>query len=470
MSRFEWTSLVGILAVTLFTGSSLGAQVAKDGKQQAAAEAADAIPVRQLLAASATSTETLGSVAAVRQLSNGNVLINDQAKKRVLLLDEQLKLLRIVADTTVNTLHAYGPHPDGLIAYRGDSTLLVDPASLSMLVLDAKGQIVRTMAAPRPADVNFLTGGSLGNPGFDSKDRLVYRVGIVGSRLPSTTGQSLLSATPPDTAPVVRFDLATRKLDTAGFCQMPRNNVQITQDATGARHVSIRTNPLPVVDEWVVMSDGTVAFVRGHDYHVDFVVATDAIRRGEKIPYAWQRMTDDDKQRFLDSAKVALTKARATAPQEQRFFDSAKVALTKARAMAPQGDIASGAPSLLALANIEAKDPAAVNQPSGSPSPVAGAPGGDILMVPISELSDYKPVFGAGAVRADMDNRIWVRTIPTKPTAGGAIYDVIDRSGSRVNRVQVPVGTTIAGFGIGSTIFLGVRDSTGLHLQRIQWK
>ena len=90
-----------------------------------------------------------------------------------------------------------------------------------------------------------------------------------------------------------------------------------------------------------------------------------------------------------------------------------------------------------------------------------------VNMVPISELPDYKPVFGNGSVKADMDGRLWVRTIPTKPTPGGAIYDVIDKDGKLVDRIQVPAGTTIAGFGKGGVVYLGVRDTTGIHVQRI---
>jgi hypothetical protein len=101
---------------------------------------------------------------------------------------------------------------------------------------------------------------------------------------------------------------------------------------------------------------------------------------------------------------------------------------------------------------------------------VGGGPGAGpqpINMVPASELPDYKPVFGNGAVKPDMDGHLWVRTIPTKPTTGGAIYDVIDRSGKLVDRVQVPAGTTIAGFGAGGIVYLGLRDASGLHVQRI---
>ena len=418
------------------------------------------IVTRQLPVAMATSTDTIGSVAAVRQLPNGNVLVNDQARRRVIMLDRNMKLVSVVADSTSSTANAYGARPGGLLAYRGDSTLFVDPASLSMLVIDPNGKIIRTMAAPRPNDVNFLTGGALGNPGFDAQGRLVYRTIDFGLRgRGPQPGQPFVPPTPPDSSALVRFDLGTRKLDTVGFFKIPKSNVQMSQDANGGMRVSVTINPLPVVDEWAVMTDGTVAFVRGHDYHVDFVDAAGGKTAAEKIPYEWQRMTDDDKQRFLDSAKVAIEKMRAAQQASggagvQRGFEGA------------MGALSGGAPMVVTMTRE--------GPPGGGNAPRVeigggGAPGGPppINMVSASELPDYKPVFGNGAVRPDMDGRLWVRTIPTKATTGGAIYDVIDRSGKLVDRVQVPAGTTIAGFGSGGVVYLGLRDATGLHVQRI---
>ena len=51
-----------------------------------------------------------------------------------------------------------------------------------------------------------------------------------------------------------------------------------------------------------------------------------------------------------------------------------------------------------------------------------------------SELPDYKPPFGTGAVRADADGNLWVRTIPAKPVAGGVVYDVVSRGGGELPR------------------------------------
>jgi len=132
-------------------------------------------PVRQLGPVTAVAKEPLGAVSSVRALPDGRVLINDIVGRRVLMFDSTLSTATVVADTTSATASAYGTQPGGLIAFRGDSTLFVDPASLSMLLIDPNGKIARVMSAPRANDVRFLVGGPFGNPGFDVQGRLVYR-------------------------------------------------------------------------------------------------------------------------------------------------------------------------------------------------------------------------------------------------------------------------------------------------------
>ena len=406
------------------------------------------VPVRPLAPPTATSTETVRSLAAVRQLANGNVLVNDQGGRRVLLMDSTLKLLAVVADSTSSTASAYGPRPGGLIAYRGDSTLFVDPASLSMLVIDPAGKIARVMAAPRPNDVMLLTGGALGTPGFDAKGRLVYRSfsrpnfgqgGMAGGAPPAL----------PDSEAIVRFDLARRTLDTAGFFKVYRPKMNVERDSSGIRMTSY-INPLPVVDEWAVMADGSIAVVRGRDYRVDFISADGTTTKGDKVPYDWQRLSDEDKAKYIDSTKAAMTRARAAGG-------------------GPGGNIgfATGGGPVGGQQMVIRMDVG-----PGGPPPGGQPPGGQLpplTFVSPSELPDYKPVFGPNAVRADADGRVWIRTIPTTPAAG-VEYEVIDRSGKLVDRVLVPSGSAIAGFGAGGVVYLGMRDASGIHVQRARMK
>ena len=429
------------------------------------------IPVRMLPAATATSTDTIASIAAVRQLPNGNVLVNDQTRRRLIMLDKDMKFVSLVADSTSSTNNAYGVRPGGLMAYRGDSTLFIEPAGLSMLVIDPAGKIIRTMAAPRPNDVQFLIGGAAGNPGFDAQGRLIYRTVDMSSMMRGMrgmeAGKPAAAPTMPDTAALVRFDLATRKLDTVGFYKILKPNMSMTQDANGGMRITSKQNPLPVVDEWAVMSDGAVAFVRGQDYHIDYVEANGKVVSTDKIPYEWQRMTDDDKQRFLDSTKVAIDTRNKAMAAAMASGDMAGA--QKAAESAFGGNAGGGAPQVFTMMSRGGGDAPRTNVTVGPPGGAAPQLP-EVEMVPISDLSDYKPVFGPGSVRADMDGRLWIRTIPTKPTTGGAIYEVIDRSGKLVDRIQVPAGTTIAGFGQGQIVYLGVNDEKGRHIQRIPLK
>src|SRR4026208_1329467 len=116
-------------------------------------------PIRQLGAVSAKSSEVLGNVQNIRQLPDGRVLVNDIQKRRVLLFDPALSSFTVIADTTSATANAYSGRIGGLIAYRGDSTIFVDPQSLSMLVLDGSGKGARVMSVPRSQDAMMLAVG-----------------------------------------------------------------------------------------------------------------------------------------------------------------------------------------------------------------------------------------------------------------------------------------------------------------------
>src|SRR5205809_1009177 len=79
--------------------------------------------------------DSLGAIVFSRHLPAG-VLVNDVQTRRLLMFDSTLTHVTVVADTTSATANAYSGRMGGLIAYRGDSSLFVDPQSMSMLVID----------------------------------------------------------------------------------------------------------------------------------------------------------------------------------------------------------------------------------------------------------------------------------------------------------------------------------------------
>ena len=415
-------------------------------------------PVRPIGATVARSTEPMGSVSAVVALPGGKVLVNDILKRRVLLLDSTFSQVTVVADSTSSTANAYGGRTGGLLAYRGDSALFVDPASMSMLVINSDGKITRVMSAPRPQDVMFLIGGPNGIPGFDAKGRLVYRAqpqirvtqGGAGRGAPAGTQ----SFTPefPDSAPVVRFDLGARTLDTAGFFKIERRNMTVTQTASGGMMMTNTINPIPTVDDWALLSDGTIAFIKGADYSIHWVAPDGSKSTTGKVPYEWQRLDEDGKIALLDSARKAL--------EEQRTRMQAQMA-------------AGGGPMAVAgageMITFRASAGGAAPPARGGGDGRGGAPGGPggmrmemppINMVEADKLPDYRPAFTAGSARGDNDGNLWVRT--TSPVGNaGPIYFVINTKGEVIDRVQLPESRLIAGFGKNGDVYLTVRDAEG---------
>jgi len=384
-------------------------------------------------------------------MSNGNVLVNDRRARRVLLLDSTLSRARVVVDTTSATANAYGRNPGTLIRFHEDSALFIDQSSLSMFVLTPSGAIARVMGIPRPNDRPGLIGGPFGTPGVDTRGRLVYFVGetsngiMMLSRDSRVSGPaSILAGGAPqyvDSGFIVRVDLATRAVDTVASIKTPKQRRVIKFDDRGFV-TSIETIALPfaLVDDWAMLSDGTIAVVRGQDYHVDWL-GGGRLSSSPKAAFGWQRLDDAHKQTLIDSA--------ATAFQAQ---------LDRATGGA-NGGIGGGR---------------GVGGGRGG-SGVAGSPGPPVEMVPnivkratLDDVPDYWPAFERGNVHPDAQGNLWIQT--TAILAGRPVYDVVNRQGALVDRVQLPPFRTIAGFGPG-VVYMAVQDSAGaVRLERARVK
>jgi hypothetical protein len=419
-------------------------------------------PVHPLGPVLATSTEPLGSVSQVRALPGGRVIVHDLTGRRVLLFDSTFTNVSVIADSTSATGDAYGSRLGGLIAYRGDSSLFVDPQSLSMLVIDPNGKIVRTMAAPLPKEVNQLIGGQNGTPGFDAQGRLVYRAQLRPMRFaqPSPSGDFQIPQLP-ESSLVVRVDLKTRKVDTAATFRIPKFSLNITRDDNGRVMVTTTVNPMPWTDDWALLSDGTLAIVRGQDYRVDLVAPDGKVTAGPKLPFDWQRLSDDDKAAIIDSTRTAMEKLRAAQmAQNEAANPEAAKADSASKAGGRQRVQADGGGNMTVTINGRGGGPGGA-LPAGFTLP-------PLQFVAPSEMPDYRPAFRQGAARGDADGNLWIRT--SKVLNGGTVYDVIDNKGELTDRVLVPRGRVIAGFGPGGMVYMGVSDGVITHLERARAK
>ncbi|NCW44277.1 MAG: hypothetical protein EBV77_02050 [Gemmatimonadaceae bacterium] len=430
--------ILAISALSLTTAGALHAQPSTGGSRPA---------IRPLGAVASTSAEPLGVVNNIRALPGGKLLVNDMTGRRVLLMDSTFTVIKVVADTTPGNPNSYGGGVASLIAFRGDSTLFVDAQSLSMLVIDSNGEVARVMSVPRAQDAMMLAAGGIGAGAFYSNGHLVYR-GMPNIRMTVVNGVPQMGAMP-DTMPITRVNLQTRVVDTVGYVKIPTSLPNISRSDDGKMSVTIEVNPLPVVDEWAVTPNGDVAFVRGRDYHVDWVEANGAKRSGPKIAFDWKRLTDDDKVRLADSVKALLDKQAAANPGQG-------AAMATAFGNMMGGGAAAGAPRMQVMIRAEGGPPGA-----GGPTraPQVSAP--KINVVSPSQLPDYQPPFFATSTRADADGNLWVLTIPTKPQPAGSVYDVINGKGDVTERVLIPEGRTVLGFGPGGIVYLAKRITEG---------
>ncbi|MDE3053147.1 MAG: hypothetical protein KGJ70_04625 [Gemmatimonadota bacterium] len=421
-------------------------------------------PIRPLGPIEAVSTETMKAVSAVRELTGRRVLVNDIVDHRVLLFDSTLTHFKAIADSTASTANAYGNMPGGLIAFRGDSTLFIDPASLSMLVLDDSGKVARVMAVPRPNDAIFLIGGPFGTSGFDPRGRLVFRGNTFALRAPpkSAPGGEIALPQFPDSAPIVRVTLATRAEDTVAFFKIPDTKLSVTRTDNGIT-ATATINPLPVVDDWSLLPDGTIAVVRGKDFHIDWYHLDGTHTSTPKIPFDWQRLTDSLKVAVIDSARTTMEKMRE---QRMAMVDSTrKITAGPGRGAASAPDAMAGGMMGAMTMVFRTEGPGG----RGGEPPMRGQTNQRITVPPLQfvppyELPDYRPAFTTAATRCDTQGNLWIRT--TQSVAARPVYDVVNDKGDLVDRVQLPAYRTIAGFGPG-VVYMGVADSTGaIHLER----
>jgi hypothetical protein len=459
-------------------------------------------PVRQVGPITARTAEPLGSVSTAVPLPGGKVLVNDILNRRVVMFDSTLSKVTVVADSTSATANAYGARGGGLLQWGGDSALFVDPASLSMMVINGSGEIGRVMAVPRPNEVGLLVGGPNGRPGFDHMGRLVYRGqprprqqarearqdaraeargaqrGGAGQTV-NIGGMSMQVPELPDSAPVVRVDLATRMLDTAGQFKIQRADIKITEGADGRPNVQMRQNPIQMIDDWALLSDGSIALVRGHDFSVERIDPAGNRTVSGKLPFEWQRLDEEAKVALLDSARVAIEKQREEARRLIGQGGGPQFVMGggpgDGRVAILGGGPGGGGDRGAATARGGAAAPG--SSANGAPPQRGPAPAGPaefqmppVNLVPASELPDYRPPFTAGSSVGDLDGNLWVRTsLPVGEH--GPIYYVINTAFEVIDRVQLPQGRMVAGFGKGGMIYLAFRDLEGNNrLESAKWK
>jgi hypothetical protein len=208
--------------------------------------------------------------------------------------------------------------------------------------------------------------------------------------------------TPLDSVPLLRAVRGSAVAETLAYVHPARRRFS-TQTRNGKlTSLNIIIPPFSAEDAWLPFADGAVALVRVADYHVDWLLSDGRRVAGRPIAYSPVRVTDRD--------KADLMRSRGR----------------------PVNGTASGG--------------------------TASAP-------PALDWPEVKPPFAAGDAFAGADGRVWIRRYGV---AGDSRthYDVIDRRGMVVARVDVPNDGRVVGFG-ARAVYVVRKDADDLqYLQR----
>lgn len=384
------------------------------------AQPAKAVPIRNVSPPVESPEPFLGAPPSVRSVSGGRLVVNDQRGKRLMLFDSTFKTFTVTADSARESGALY---PSGLIAnplirFVADSSLLVDFDARVFVVVDPNGRIAHSMA---PVDAGDLFIGSrpwAGNPGGDNVGRLIFRGN--NDRPNPKPGDPPITATR-DTLSIVRADFNRRVTDTIGFYGVPRvPNTVITQVGNKFQGSLVINAGLTGPDEFVVLSDGTLAVVREHDYAIDWIAPDGTKSTSAKIPHESIRQTDEMKQARIDSTR--------------RIIDSTS---------------ASGRPYGLTIRMTRSTDGGPSRRDSIVPT---------ITFAPLGDMADYPTPFRRGQVKADERGNVWVLPTVTSLSTGGLVYDVINQKAGLYERVRIPADYLIIGFGKGDEVYLAKND------------
>lgn len=425
---------------------------------------ASTIPVRALTTVASSDSGMFRS-ATLRPLSSGNVLVNDRTRRRLVMLDPTLKSVKVLADTAAGAPNRY-PQVSGLVPFIADSSIFVDNESQSLIVIDPNGKFGRVMAPPKASDLSRIANGTAG---FDSKGRLVYRVGrsspAAGRGNAADGANKAAISYRPDSDAIVRADFDTRSVDTITMLKIPVQKMVTISPQPNMTMSVMAQNPLPQTDDWTLLPDGTIAIVRGQDYHIDWVSELGKIQSSPKMPFDWKRITQEEKQQLLDSLKAA---------NDKREADAAAKAAAGGTAGAGGGRGGGGA-----VGEFVSIGSVSVRAGADGPPPPPGAMGSlppfriPFTTVDANELPDYFPPVRANTMKSDVEGNVWVlpstSSLSQGTLLGGAasaqtsslVYDVVGRDGVVKERVKLPPGRNIGGFGPNGVVYLTYAPTFG---------
>jgi len=356
--------------------------------------------------------EPFSSIAGVRELRDGRLVVADRIEKSIQLVD--------LAAGTATRIGAEGGGPNeyrmpfSAFALPGDSTLVFDAGNLRYVVIAPSGTIARTFTPAQDAGGPMSL---LNARGVDAEGNLYFL--DRGLRTPSADGRAFSgSFQTPDSGTVMRYDLKSGRTEPVARVALAKMNVTASGGG-GEQRVMVRSsNPFTAQDDWTAGLDGRIAVVRHDPYRVEWLAPNGQRVVGPTLSYTPIPVTEKDREEV---------RTRANNPANRVM-------------------IAIGGPG---------------GATNAAPRPPASAP------ADFSDWPEVKPPFAANAASVAPDGRLWVLR---SRAAGDQVpsYDVFDSYGKQVGTVKLPANTRLIGFGRNSAYVIRTDDDDLQYLQRFK--
>ncbi|MDH5804019.1 MAG: hypothetical protein OEZ54_02460 [Gemmatimonadota bacterium] len=352
--------------------------------------------------------EGLGMVSGVRELPNGMLLVADALGRELLLVNMDDGTAEIIGR------EGSGPdeyrQPDGVFALPGDSTLFVDLGNARLTVIDPE----LDFGATTPIAQEVQGGGQ--GPMGGVMIVMPRGVDLSGSVVFQALGGMGPGGTMPDSAPVVKWNRTTGRVDTLALVGLPARTVRSSGAGTHDQRQEIRSVPLSPQDGFGFGPNGSLAVARANPYRLDWVHGNGEVVLGRPVEYSPVRIRRADQEAWIEETQGT----------------GLSVGIT----------VENGARSMAFSRGGGGSE----RQPEDYTWPAV------------------KPPFRSNGVWVAPDGKAWVERYVA---AGDAPQvDIFDERGNRISSIVLPMNRRISGFGEG-VVFLWFTDEMGLaYLER----
>jgi len=241
-------------------------------------------------------SESFDHITALRELSDGRLIVSDAAAKTISLVDMKRKSVTAIGR------EGQGPKefsmPGALLPMPGDTTFMADFGQQRFLRIAPNGTPVDVVLFP-----SWLGFGGGGAIAADRNGR-IYAIG----QKPPTLGAATATKVDQDTLPLLRWDRTRKSADTVAWVvDAPMKRVQ------AGNAITVMPVAFGGQDMWSVAADGRLGIARVADYHVEWLGGAKRVA-GAPVAYDRIKVTSADKDEIRKQYQDVANKMTIVGP------------------------------------------------------------------------------------------------------------------------------------------------------------